>query len=79
MRFQHYYEPSIEMRSQYAGNPVIGGSLDDIADELAALNDDCLRLYRALHEAINLPKGIVPDEADGFYDPSYYAKRKEGA
>ena len=31
------------------------------------------RLRIALHEAINRPKGIVPHEAEEFYDQDFYS------
>ena len=40
-----------------------------IKEELAAENH---RLLIALHEAINRPKGIVPHEAEEFYDQDFY-------
>ena len=41
-----------------------------IKEELAAENH---RLRIALHEAINRPKGIVPHEAEEFYDQDFYS------
>ena len=32
------------------------------------------RLLTALHDAINRPKGVVPDSALEFYDPNRFAK-----
>ena len=39
-------------------------------EELAAENH---QLRIALHEAINRPKGIVPHEAEEFYDQDFYS------
>jgi len=43
---------------------------EKIRGELATENH---RLRIALHEAINRPKGIVPHEADEFYDQDFYS------
>ena len=42
----------------------------DEVEELAAENH---RLRIALHEAINRPKGIVPHEAEEFYEQDFYS------
>ena len=41
-----------------------------IKEELATENH---RLRIALHESINRPKGIVPHEAEEFYDQDFYS------
>ena len=41
--------------------------------ELAKLATENHRLRIALHEAINRPKGIVPHEAEEFYDQDFYS------
>ena len=41
--------------------------------ELAELATEKHRLLIALHEAINRPKGIVPHEAEEFYDQDFYS------
>ena len=41
--------------------------------ELAELATEKHRLRIALHEAINRPKGIVPHEAEEFYDQDFYS------
>lgn len=33
---------------------------------------DPAKLLRALHDAINRPKGVVPESAEPFYDPVRY-------
>jgi hypothetical protein len=43
---------------------------EKIKEELATENH---RLRIALHEAINRPKGIVPHEAEEFYDQDFYS------
>ena len=43
--------------------------VEQIKEELATENN---RLRIALHEAINRPKGIVPHEAEEFYDQDFY-------
>lgn len=48
----------------------------DKVEELAAENH---RLRIALHEAINRPKGIVPHEAEEFYDQDFYSNNSEAA
>ena len=40
--------------------------------ELAELATEKHRLRIALHEAINRPKGIVPSEAEEFYEQNFY-------
>ena len=42
---------------------------EKIKEELATENH---RLRIALHEAINRPKGIVPNEAEEFYEQNFY-------
>ncbi len=44
--------------------------------ELAELATEKHRLLIALHEAINRPKGIVPHEAEEFYDQDFYSNNK---
>jgi hypothetical protein len=39
----------------------------------SGLGDESHRLRIALHEAINRPKGIVPHEAEEFYDQDFYS------
>ena len=41
--------------------------------ELAELATEKHRLLIALHEAINRPKGIVPHEAEEFYEQDFYS------
>ena len=41
--------------------------------ELAELAAEKHRLIIALHEAINRPKGVVPHEAEEFYDQDFYS------
>ena len=41
--------------------------------ELSELAAENRRLRIALHEAINRPKGIVPHEAEEFYDQDFYS------
>ena len=41
--------------------------------ELAELAAENHRLRIALHEAINRPKGIVPHEAEEFYEQDFYS------
>ena len=43
---------------------------EKIKEELATENH---RLRIALHESINRPKGIVPHEAEEFYDQDFYS------
>jgi hypothetical protein len=45
---------------------------EKIRGELATENH---RLHIALHEAINRPKGIVPLEAEEFYDQDFYSTK----
>ena len=45
-------------------------AIDKMEEELATENH---RLRIALHEAINRPKGIVPHEAEEFYDQDFYS------
>lgn len=53
------------------------GELEDITKklerELAELATEKHRLLIALHEAINRPKGIVPHEAEEFYEQDFYS------
>ena len=44
--------------------------VEKIKEELATENH---RLRIALHEAINRPKGIVPHEAEEFYEQDFYS------
>lgn len=37
------------------------------------------KLRSALHATINSPKGVVPDEAVGLYDPDYYDVARRAA
>jgi hypothetical protein len=37
------------------------------------INEMTTKLRIALHEAINRPKGIVPHEAEEFYDQDFYS------
>tara|TARA_R110002074_G_scaffold389138_1_gene572294 strand:- start:261 stop:515 length:255 start_codon:yes stop_codon:yes gene_type:complete len=41
--------------------------------ELSELATEKHRQRTALHEAINRPKGIVPHEAEEFYDQDFYS------
>ena len=41
--------------------------------ELSELAKENHRLRIALHESINSPKGIVPHEAEEFYDQDFYS------
>ena len=41
--------------------------------ELAELAAEKHRLIIALHEAINRPKGVVPHEAEEFYEQDFYS------
>jgi len=34
------------------------------------------KLTKALHDAINRPKGVVPDSATEFYDQDFYDKQR---
>ena len=52
-------------------------TIDDIAFDLN--NNEFshtyfLQLLTALHDAINSPKGVVPESADKFYCVGYYDK-----
>ena len=41
--------------------------------ELAELAKENHRIRIALHEAINRPKGVVPNEAEEFYEQDFYS------
>ena len=40
----------------------------------ATIQVQFIELLEALHDAINTPKGIIPDSADRFYCHEYYDK-----
>ena len=44
--------------------------------ELSELAKEKHRQRTALHEAINRPKGIVPHEAEEFYEQDFYSTTK---
>ena len=47
--------------------------MQGMEEELVELATENHRLRIALHEAINRPKGIVPHEAEEFYDQDFYS------
>ena len=55
---------------EYEGLATFTRQLERELAELATKNH---QLRIALHEAINRPKGIVPHEAEEFYDQDFYS------
>jgi len=52
-------------------------TLQDVADNLSKQGFEYMnyiQLLTALHDAINSPKGVVPESADKFYCVGYYDK-----
>ena len=35
---------------------------------------DTMKMSKAIHDAINKPKGVVPKSANAYYDQDYYAR-----
>jgi len=50
--------------------------LSDLCDMVDTLRDENEQLRRALHDAIDHPKGVVPDSAAEFYEPHTYYKKE---
>ena len=52
-------------------------TLQDVADNLSKQGFEYMnyiQLLTALHDAINAPKGVVPESAEKFYCVGYYDK-----
>ena len=47
--------------------------IEKLERELAELATEKNQLLIALHEAINRPKGVVPNEAEEFYEQDFYS------
>ena len=47
-------------------------SVDEYAEEMNMLMSEIRKYKKALHDAINRPKGVVPESAENLYDQNYY-------
>jgi hypothetical protein len=47
-------------------------SVDEYAEEMDMLISEIRSYKKALHDAINRPKGVVPESAESLYEQSYY-------
>ena len=73
----NYCEGFEHLEFNYSDLPEMSGKIkEELERELAELATEKHRLLIALHEAINRPKGIVPHEAEEFYDQDFYSNNK---
>jgi hypothetical protein len=63
VRLSRYQKMPDDGCGEWIGAPNSGGDVGDMLDIVGELNG----LLIALHDAINRPKGVVPESADRFY------------
>lgn len=63
VRLSRYQKMPDDGCGEWIGAPNNGGDVGDMLDIVAELNG----LLIALHDAINRPKGVVPESAERFY------------
>ncbi len=58
----------IPMKTKERYIKILISDVEDVVNDSGKVG----RLITALHDAIALPMGVVPDSAEEFYDPDYY-------
>ena len=64
-----------QYRHNTGGGFVIGLDHAVTMEVFGAKDAEIKHLHAALHDAINSPKGVVPESAERFYDQDYYDKK----
>jgi hypothetical protein len=75
VRLSRYQKMPDDVCGEWIGAPNNGGDVGDMLDIVSELNG----LLIALHDAINRPKGVVPESAERFYQANSQDRLSEGS